>query len=74
MEIFLLDTDNRNTRIWEVASPHRGLSFFGPIVCRENTRLTRVPAIQIDLFKIVLTIFCRGCCAAGGSYVMSSVS
>ena len=48
MDIFLLVTDNRNTRIWEVAPPHRGLSFSGPMVCRENTRLSRVPAIQID--------------------------
>jgi hypothetical protein len=74
MDIFLLVTDNPNTRIWEVASPHRGLSFFGPMVWRENTRLTRVPAIQIDLVKIVLAIFCRDSGAARGSYVMSSVS
>jgi hypothetical protein len=31
MDIFVPVTDNRNTRIWEVASPHRGLSFFDPI-------------------------------------------
>ena len=45
VDIFLLVTDNRNTRIWEVASPHRGLSFSGPMVFPENTRLTRVGAI-----------------------------
>jgi hypothetical protein len=31
VDIFVLVTDNRNARIWEVASPHRGLSLFGPI-------------------------------------------
>ena len=30
MDIFLLVTDNRNTRIWEVASPHRGRSCLWP--------------------------------------------
>jgi hypothetical protein len=67
MDIFLLVTDNRNTRIWEVASPHRGLSFFSPMVCGENTRLTRVPAIQNDLIKIASTIFCHDSGAALGS-------
>ena len=42
--IFLLVTDC-NTRIWEVAPPHRGLSFLARMVFREDTRSSRVPAM-----------------------------
>jgi len=46
MDIFLLGTDNISMRIWEVASPHRGLSLV-PRVWAENTRPRRVRATQI---------------------------
>ena len=72
-DIFVLVTDNRNTRIWEVASPHRGLSFFGPIGMPGGYAFQPRSGNTNCLIWIVRTISCHRPNRSHG-YVMSSVS
>lgn len=75
MDIFLLVTDNLSMRIWEVASPHRGLSFSGPTGMGREYAVQAVSGntncpVQIIADNILL----RRIDARITAYVMSSVS